>query len=127
MFYRVLGRSNLIIGLPYIFYCDLLPFFQSHMSRHTSCEMCAVQPLYLEFNSPVAQICTVTDLTLLNVNEPQRFPNPCKIYIPSILTDTDFDNDIRPPLAQQHLTYGEIGICVRCRGRRAILPYSVTS
>ena len=72
------------------------------MSRHTSCEMCAIQP---EFNSPVAQICAITDLTLLNVNEPQRIPNPRKINTPSHLTDTDFDNDIRPPLTE-HLTYG---------------------
>ena len=33
--------TDLIIGLPSIFYFDLLSLLQSHMSRHTSCEVCA--------------------------------------------------------------------------------------
>ena len=76
------------------------------MSRHTSCEMCAVKPPHLESKSPVAQIGAAKDLTLLNVNEPQRIPHPCKITILSNVTATDCSNDFRPPLAPQHLTYG---------------------
>ena len=98
--------TDLTIGLPSILYFDLLPFRQTHMPCHTSCEMCAINPLQPEFKSPVTQISSVTDLALLNVNELQRIPNPCRINVPNNLTD--FINDIIPPLAHQHLTYGSV-------------------
>ena len=110
--------TDLIIGLSSILYFDLLPFLQSHMSRHTSCEMCAINPLQPEFKSPVAQISAVTDLASLKVNEIQRIPNPCKINIPNNLTDTDFINDITDPSTTSN---------VQCCCRRDILSYSVTS
>ena len=68
--------------------------------------MCAINPLPPDFKSPVAQISTVTDLTILNVNEPQRIPNPWKINVQCAITDPDFSNDIITPIAHQHLTYG---------------------
>ena len=98
--------TDLIIGLPSILYFDLLPYLQSHMSRNTLCEMCAINPLPPEFKSPVAQISAVTDLTILNVNAPQRISNPCKINVPCDITEPDLREDIIPPIAQQHLTYG---------------------
>ena len=78
---RGIVTDFLIIVLPSILYFDLLLFLQSHMSRQ-------VQPLNPEFNSPVAQI-GAKDFTFLNVNEPQCIPHPCKIYIPSNVTDMD--------------------------------------
>ena len=68
--------------------------------------MCAINPLPPEFKSSIAHISAVTDLTILNVNEPQRIPNPCKINVQCALTDPDFSNDIIPPIAHQHFTYG---------------------
>ena len=59
------------------------------MSRDTPCEMCAIDLPTLQFNSPVAQISAITDLTMLNVNEPQRIPNPCKINVPFDITEPD--------------------------------------
>jgi hypothetical protein len=78
--------------------------------------MCAINPLPPDFKSPVAQISAVTDLTILNVNEPQRISNLCKISVQYALTDSDFSNDIITPIAHQHLTYGAMA-----EG----LPYSV--
>ena len=75
--------ADLTSGLPSILYFDLLSYFQSQMSRHTYCEMCAVQPPHPEFKSPVAQI-GANDFAFLNVNEPQRIPHPCTINIPIV-------------------------------------------
>ena len=74
------------------------------MSSHTSCEMCAVQPLHPEFKCPVAQI-GAKDFAFLNVNEPQRIPHPCTINIPSNVIDTTYTNNFSPPIVQQYLTF----------------------
>ena len=76
------------------------------MSRSTLCEMCAINPLPPDFKSPVAQISAVTDLTILHVNAPQRIPNPFKINVQCAITEPDLCNDMIPPIAHQHLTYG---------------------
>ena len=73
------------------------------MSRHTYCEMCALQPLHPEFKSPVAQI-GAKDFAFLNVND-IGIPHPCTIFTISNVTDTDYTNDFSPPIAPQHLTY----------------------
>ena len=98
--------TDLIIGLPSILYFDLLPYLQSYNSRTTLCEMCAIDQPTIRFDSPVAQTSALTDLNILNVNEPQRIPNPCKINVTCDVTESDLCNDIIPPIAQQHLTYG---------------------
>ena len=68
--------------------------------------MCAIDQPTIRFDSPVAQTSALTDLNILNVNEPQRIPNPCKINVTCDVTESDLCNDIIPPIAQQHLTYG---------------------
>jgi len=82
------------------------------------CEVCTVNPLHPEYNCPVAQISAVTDLSLLNVNEPQRIPKLCKINVPSHVTDKDFYTVLGSPLAPQHLTYE--------MEAEVLLQYSVT-
>ena len=96
--------TYLIIGLPSILYFDLLPFLQLHLSCQLCCEVFPVdsQP---GCSSPVAQISVETDLSLLNVNKPQRIPNLLKINVPSHATDEEFYIATGKPIAPQHLTY----------------------
>jgi len=69
------------------------------MSRHPYCELRALTPLHPKFNSPIAQISTATEFSLLKVNEPQRIPNQCRnIVIPSHLTSR-----ILTPIQDHHL------------------------
>ena len=80
------------------------------MSRHASCEMCALNPHQPEFKSPVTQIAAVP-YHLAFAKRQRTATYPCKINVSNNLMNSDFINDIMP-LVQQHLAYSAVTECL---------------